>query len=238
MISVGYSVRLYTYHPELITNLPKGVELRPASEVFPFERVVFHKKTGSVSLFSNFFRYRGLQMGLGIWVDADMLLLKPLEDLGDVICGWQDKSRINGAVLHLPRDHPFLNEYLELMDSSIAVPPTWTTLKKARQNLRGWVGLQRKVEEMRWGTFGPLAITYGAKKYGFVALDPAVFYPLPPESAEQVFNPHYDVHKHIEKETRALHLWNERIKIKKIHPPAPGSFMNWAQQRYLSASAN
>ena len=105
MLAAGHPVDLYTYDDDL--EAPAGVRLRDAREVLPRERVMFYRN-GSPSLFANLFRYAGLQRGLGTWVDMDVLLLRSIADMGEVIAGWEDGMLINTAVLRLPPDHAYL----------------------------------------------------------------------------------------------------------------------------------
>ena len=40
-----------------LEGLPPGVELRDANEILSTQRIVTHRKSGSVALFSDLFRY-------------------------------------------------------------------------------------------------------------------------------------------------------------------------------------
>jgi len=84
----GHRFRLWLYG-NLETALPKGVEVMDANEVIPGERIFryedndqFGHGKGSVSGFSDIFRYKLLYDHGGWWVDMDVTCLRPLNILG------------------------------------------------------------------------------------------------------------------------------------------------------------
>ena len=72
----GHRLVLWCYDEP--RHVPDGVELRDAAEIVPRHGSSDHH-SGSVSLFSNLFRYELQRQGLGTWLDSDVYLLKPLE---------------------------------------------------------------------------------------------------------------------------------------------------------------
>lgn len=83
--SQGHLFRLWTYGP-LRSPIPAGVELRDANEIIPEHRVFRYRHTnryghgkGSVSGFSDIFRYKLLYEHGGWWVDMDITCLKPFD---------------------------------------------------------------------------------------------------------------------------------------------------------------
>ena len=238
MVDVGHPVDLYTYHPELLQDLPASVSIRDARELFPIEATIFHRETQSPALFSDIFRYRGLQLNLGIWADTDIFLLRNLDDLEGTICGWENDIHINNAVLYLPADHPFLARYISLFDQKVPILPHWKMRRKLDQMLRSLIGRHQSLPEMKWGSTGPRAITYGAKRYGFDAYPPDYFYPLPFAEAKQSFNPLFRVEDRMTENTRAVHLWHSKIKPL-ISLPAPhGSFVEKHCRRLQISTTN
>jgi hypothetical protein len=88
----GHEVNLWLYD-DLETSVPKGVNLRDATEILPRERI-FRKRerdleTGvgedSVSPFSDLFRYKLLYDRGGIWVDMDITCLRPFDFAEDYV---------------------------------------------------------------------------------------------------------------------------------------------------------
>ena len=219
----GHPAALYCYRaPE---GVPEGVELRDATEILPESLIVRHR-TGSVSLFSNRFRYALLQRGLGTWLDADVYLLAPLDSSRPYLIGEEAPSRLNGAVLRLPPDSPLLQPLLALFEEK-SVPSwlPWRARAAAWWRLRttGRSGIAR----MPWGSAGPDALTALARRLGLMgeALPPELFYPAGWKKAEWVRDPRIGLEDIVGERTVAVHLWNERIKRFK-HAPAPaGSFL-------------
>jgi glycosyltransferase involved in cell wall biosynthesis len=85
-VSYGHEFHLWIYHP-LRNKLPGGVVLRNAAEILP-EALVFRKKSNdletelgesSYATYSDLFRTKLLFEHGGIWVDMDILCLKPFD---------------------------------------------------------------------------------------------------------------------------------------------------------------
>jgi hypothetical protein len=81
----GAHYNLYTYDEP--PGVPKGVIVRDANEILPAERIFRYPagtfNEGSLSGFSNLFRYTLLQRIGGWWVDTDVCYLRPFETGGD-----------------------------------------------------------------------------------------------------------------------------------------------------------
>ncbi len=225
MVAAGHPVDLYSY--DEVKDLPAGVSLKNAAEIVPRDRVIRHRKTGSYALFSNIFRYEGLRRGLGIWCDADMLLLRDLSGLGDTIMGWETETSINQAVLCLPQDDPFLRDMLRVAQSRVPFPPQWGWDKRIKQALR-W----RPLSDLEWGVIGPGAVTHYAKTAGIAVQAREVFYPVPFNKWRTLFAPHYPVEMMLTEDTRAVHLWNNVLQEFRECPPPAESFLGKMCDRF------
>jgi hypothetical protein len=74
----GHVFRLWTYDP--VANVPDGVHVHDGNEILPttdFFTYRVGEGAGSVSAFSNVFRYKLLAERGGWWVDSDVVALKP-----------------------------------------------------------------------------------------------------------------------------------------------------------------
>lgn len=100
-----HSVRLFSYKPVIA---PAGVSVEDAAEIVPRNELFLFK--GSVSAFSNLFRYCLLRKYNEWWVDTDVYCLR--NDIPDCRYAWaeQDVDQINGAVLKFPPNDPTLRE--------------------------------------------------------------------------------------------------------------------------------
>lgn len=70
----GLPIHLYTY--EVVDNVPDGVVRKDANDIVP-ESEIYRYKNGSLSAFSNYFRFMMLYKIGGYWVDADFACINP-----------------------------------------------------------------------------------------------------------------------------------------------------------------
>lgn len=73
-LNKGHDYHLYTYGH--VKGVPKGVDVKEAGKIFPKTKYVEEKSKESAT-FSNKFRYKLLKNKGGIWVDADIICLRP-----------------------------------------------------------------------------------------------------------------------------------------------------------------
>jgi len=226
-VRAGHPVTLYSYFD--VSGVPAEVEHRDGREVMPERALVKHRQKNSWALAADLFRYELLRHGRGVWIDADLVLLRPIEIAGRaVLFGWQKPGLINNAVLYAEPDSALLSA----LESHLAQPhliPWWLPWRKRwPYELRAALGLRPlTLAENRWGITGPRALTYVAHELALTSLaePPEVFYPYGPKRARDAFDPTVDVRSRFGARTRAVHLWNEIIKGLKLRPPPAGSFM-------------
>lgn len=116
----GVHVRFFSY--EAVT-LPRGVEWVDAAEVLPRDKLFLFD--GSPSAFSNIFRYKLLLEHGGWWVDTDVVMrAASLPDLTHY-WAWQDRRKINGAVLRFPRGDALCADLLTESQSRAAALSNW-----------------------------------------------------------------------------------------------------------------
>ncbi|TPL79948.1 hypothetical protein FJ950_27495 [Mesorhizobium sp. B2-3-14] len=84
MRAAGHPVRVWSYAPEKLEFLvAHGIEIRNADDVMPralFERIVAGSE---IRYFSDIFRYAVLYEHGGLWMDSDVILLRPFPFRGD-----------------------------------------------------------------------------------------------------------------------------------------------------------
>ena len=104
----GHAVELYTYEE---VEGPPGVRVCDANAILPEADVFAYASgpaKGSFASFSNLFRFKMLAEHGGIWSDADMLCLKPLNELPEAWAGQVCKftpGYLNTAILKFPPGH-------------------------------------------------------------------------------------------------------------------------------------
>jgi len=109
MRAAGHPVRVWTYTPQKLVFLRQhGIELAPAEDVVPrdlFNRVLAGSE---IRYFSDLFRYAVLYEHGGLWMDSDVVLLRPFPFRGDHFLNlqWRGAHRghfICGNVMYAER---------------------------------------------------------------------------------------------------------------------------------------
>ena len=223
----GHTISLYCYEP--VMGVPEGVEIRDAAEILPAESIVRHH-SGSVALFSNWFRYELQRRALGTWLDCDAYLVAPLESESPYLFGEQAPGEINVGVLRIPPDSPLLPALIEPFYEKTV--PRWL-LGRARPAAY-WRLLttgRSGIAKMPWGYLGPTAMTSLAKQHGLfqLALSPEVLYPVRWQDADWIMKPELKVEDVTTPRTVSIHLWNSKIEAFKDQPAPPGSFLSRLQ---------
>ena len=229
----GHRAVLWTYEP--VENLPPGVERRDAREILAKSDVIFHRTSGSVSLFSNRFRYHLLQRYPVTWVDTDVLIERSMADLLDLpyLFGWEGPDKICSAVLRLPSDSQALRRLLALTDARVPVPPSWSLRHRLWQQLLGLFHRHVSAEDMEWGTFGSRALVETLRDLDLTdqAKPSDVFYPILWFETPLFYEPPQIVEARLTDRTRAVHLWSTSSIMttpemaKKRNSPPPGSWI-------------
>ena len=217
----GHEVRLHAYGQ--VAGVDSRVELADANAILSHDAVMRlrHRSKGSFALASDYFRYRLQIAGAGLWSDSDVVCLKPVGIDGECLYGMQDAREINGAVLYLHRDLPMLRELLGLFRDN-AIPPWVPADIQRKLRFRRWFGLNVTPGHMPWGSYGPLALTELAHKYGLFGLAQPqdVFYPLHCNSAHRLYDPMASLDEILTPRSLTLHLWNEMLRdLRQTQPP-------------------
>jgi len=72
----GHDFHLYTYGD--IENVPRGTKIKDAREVIPRKGSAKYGSKGSAT-FANIFRYKLLSINGGVWVDMDIISVRPFK---------------------------------------------------------------------------------------------------------------------------------------------------------------
>ena len=106
-LAAGHPFHLYSYEPSKLRGVPDGVEVRDAAEVMPRERMIAYAECNSYALGANFWRYELLGLGLGYWVDLDVLMLRPFDSNRITCSGPSRKERSILPSCSRPRIRPW-----------------------------------------------------------------------------------------------------------------------------------
>lgn len=218
----GHPLTLWCYSPP--ADIPEGVEVADARAILPEHSIVRHH-SGSVSLFSNWFRYRLQELGKGIWLDTDIYLFKPIPYSDYLLTGFE-AGRVNSAPLRIPSHSPLLPPLLALFEQQ-GVPPWLHWRPRIAAHWRRYRTGKSELSLMPWGVAGPLAVTALAKRYGLMGLASSAetFHPYNWTEADWIRDPRKRLEDRATDATIGVHLWNERIKAFKEKPAPPGSFL-------------
>lgn len=122
MRTAGHPVRLWSYTPPKLDFLvAAGVEVRQAADVVPrglYDRIV----TGSeIRYFSDIFRYAALYEHGGVWMDTDMVLLRPFPYRGSHFLNLQWRGGHKGHFIcgNVMGAEPFSRHMRALYEASI-----------------------------------------------------------------------------------------------------------------------
>lgn len=216
MLRMGHRTILHTYDPP--PDVPRGVEVADARALMPESSVVQYRRGGSYSLFSNLFRIRILEAGLGVYVDCDVFLVRPIED-DDYIFGLETDERINGAVLKFPANSAMLKAFLAIHTPNY-IPPWLSRSRRIRYSLLRGLGLPRSIEKYDWGELGPRATTYFAHRCGVAdrAQPTDVFYPVPFDRTALLTDPGVRLADIITPRTLGVHLYHEQLRRHLVNP--------------------
>lgn len=191
--------------------------------MLPWGRVAEILEAGAYACASDLFRYAMLARGLGIWVDTDCYCIRPIADAPSIY--GKESSGLNTAVLKLAPDSPLLAELLSI-DHGF-VPPWLPWWRRADRRLRGWLGRPKKLQNMKWGTAGPRAMQYYARKHDVenMASARAVFYPVDWSDVRALWDPALRLQDLIQPQTLVVHLYNEMHRKLHLGSPPPSSPM-------------
>ncbi|SMQ85714.1 hypothetical protein SAMN06295905_3004 [Devosia lucknowensis] len=209
----GHAVVVYSYEP--MANLPSGAEWRDATQVLPRERLVFYKGKGTPGVFSDHFRYAVLRAGLGVYADLDIFCVKPIAGPPDYLFAWERSGSVNGAVLHIPKSAPLLDDLLDIFEKTgrPLLEPHLPPIRRMEVAIRRLVGDRVSPEHMQYGATGPMALTHYVARHGLTAevRPAATFYPVPYEGIPALMKSDSSLETAIKPDTLGIHLWRSQL---------------------------
>jgi hypothetical protein len=129
MVRAGHPVRVWSYsHQKLEFLAPHGVELRAADDVIPralYEQILAGSE---IRYFSDIFRYAALHEHGGLWMDTDVVLLRPFPFRGEYFFNLQWRGGdaghfICGNVMYAkPRSRHLLTLYRMALERFLTSP--------------------------------------------------------------------------------------------------------------------
>src|SRR5579864_6614991 len=240
-IAAGHKVTVYSF--DTIPGLPEGVDNADAEAILPHafsERLRPPQPDGSwrdwtTLQFSDFFRMRLMARSAGLWLDADVFLLKPVEiDPTKPFFAWERPRQLGNSVLYLTLDDPIAVAFERLMQQR-ELTPDWLSLRhRLTFALRRLRGGSNRLSDIRVAIFGPAALTALARRFGTLrhALPKKSFYAVHAEPA-RFFEPSDFSALTADPAIIGFHI---SPKGRGNQPPIPGSLYAWATERFAGHS--
>jgi hypothetical protein len=239
-IAAGHKVTVYSFEP--LAGLPDGVGNAEAEAILPHsfsEKLRPAQPDGTwrdwtILQFSDFFRMRLMAQSAGLWLDADVLLLKPVEiDRTKPFFAWERPRQLGNSVLYLPADHAIVRAFENLTEQE-ELTPNWLALRhRLTFALRRLRGGSNRLSDIRVAIYGPASLTALARSAGELgyALPKKSFYAVHAEP-KRFFEPRDFSALIGDPEIIGLHI---SPKGRGNTPPVAGSLYAWAVQRFASS---
>ena len=101
----GHEFHLYTY--DKVDNIPEGCIVKDGNDILPSSEI-YRYKSGSVSAFSNLFRFTMLYKKGGYWVDTDLVCVKKFDFKEDYVFTSEpsedyERQVINAGIIKCPK---------------------------------------------------------------------------------------------------------------------------------------
>lgn len=212
MIEMGHKVTIYSYEPDKLRNIAP-CEVRDAREVYPLTDDLAHLFRVKAPLAANIWRYQMLERGLGVWVDLDLFLIRPLR-VPELFFAYESPDYINNAVLSIPPSHKLLQDLTRFSLRRPIVPFWWPKAKQIKQHALSWIGQDKKPEDFAWGILGPQLLTKAVKYNGLQAAvaSSATVYAVPFDNCPELISPSADPTRHFTDQTMGVHLWASYLR--------------------------
>jgi len=238
-VAAGHKVTVYSFEP--LAQLPDGVGNAEAEAILPHafsEKLRPPQPNGTwrdwtTLQFSDFFRMRLMERNAGLWLDADVLLLKPVEiDPAKPYFAWEHRRQLGNSVLYLPSGDPIVAAFASLMRQD-ELTPDWLALRHRFTFAARKLRRLRRLSDIRVAIYGPAALTALARRAGELS------YALPKKSFYAV---HADPKLFFEPSDFSALIGDPDIIGLHISPkgrgnqsPVPGSLYAWAAKRFGSS---
>lgn len=207
----GHIFTLFGYDP--IENCPSDVRFRDAREILDIGRIVLHRKTQSPALHSDLFRYAMVAKTGFVWVDLDIVALRPFDFPDDYVLGYEGTDSVGSAVLQLPKSSPALSALSGFSPDTRGLPPGLEGFKRFKYVIKNLVAGGLPIERWPWGSIGPQLLTAELRRSGEIkrVRSLSAFYSVPMSEIPSLAQPGgYDVSM-APPDAYAVHLWGSQL---------------------------
>lgn len=235
----GHHITLYSY--SLIENVPEGVHVADAEDIFPSEPMLRHVRTGSPAIHADMWRLHLLKKTEKIWVDADMYCNRTFDFDRPYVFGWEKTSHlVCNAVLGLPPESKTLTALLEFFEDEYAIAPWLRPWQKRDLQAEKDAGKPVHMTAQSWGFTGPTSVTHFLRETGEIryAEPESTFYPVSFKHRNKMIlsRKNHFVDEKIIPDTRGIHFWARRMKPrlaeKEGNRPQSGSLLDRLMKKH------
>jgi hypothetical protein len=236
-VAMGHNVTVFSFDP--IADLPAGIRHAEAEAVLPYsfsERIRPAESDGSwrdwtTVQFSDFFRVRLMAERAGLWLDADVLLLQPIEiDPTKPYLAWEGLRRVGNSVLYLPPNDPIVAAFDNLIGQKDLMPD-WLSLRhRVAFALRRARRQHSRLSDLSVSIFGPSSMSALVRRFDQLEfVMPKKTFHAVHGKPNRFFEPSDFTTLIADPEVIGLHISpHERCR----QEPIPGSLHAWAVQRF------
>lgn len=207
----GHDFTLFTY--QNLENCPEDVIVRDAREIFDYDQILVFKKNKSPAIHADLFRYALISQTDFVWVDLDIVALRPFTFPTEHIYGYEDQTYVNNAVLGLPHHSPALSMLLKIQPGTKGCPPNLKGVTRLKYGLRSFAAGGLPITRWPWGSTGPKLVTGELQKSGEIdhAQPISAFYSVPLAQVGRFADPGAYQSSDAPNGAFAVHLWASRL---------------------------
>ena len=237
MVANQLDVTLYTYGA--VNNVPDGVKIANGEDVMSFELttrlipLTTSNMSFSVHQFSDFFRIECQRLGLGMWLDTDVLLFRKYTYNPEKMhFAMENRFRIGYSAIYLPMTNPICEDYYRLR-SGANLTPQWLGFKRRviKPIMFNILGKRFSSSDLGNTIYGNDGFTRIVKQYGFLkhSKQKKWLYHWAAQQNFRVFK-NYRFMEMIEDEAcLGLHIHKKGLATPNA---VPGSLWEWALNKY------
>lgn len=228
-LRLGHEVTLFTYGS--VPNAPEGVSVKDARDIWDNDQIIIHKKAKSPAVHADIFRAIMVATTDLVWVDTDIIALKPFSASMEWFLGYEMEGKLSNAVMGTPESARTVKDLANALTDPYPVPGWFNSQGQAEFQKRREQKIPVAWGDMPWGVTGPQALTHFARESGEIehAQPEHVFFPVSFQSRKLLVDG-----KHLEEmerrlandEVMAVHLysrWMRKVTGGKL--PRPNSWI-------------
>ncbi len=221
----GHEVTLFYAGTDTAPLVPDGVKTSPAAAVW--DPAAFGHGDAPASMVSDLFRLYLLKQTEMMWIDTDVLCVRPLPDDPWHI-GREHGGNVNGAILRLPKTSSTLTKLMTWFEDPEWIPPWLNDRQQAKVAQEPLGKRLERAFKLDRPVVGPKALKHTIKAEGEAQhlRTPDVYYPVRGVYADVFFNPTGGVEGSLTPKTLTVHLYASMLRaFHTNHMPPPGSFI-------------